>query len=315
MSGAERVSETLEKLRHTCAELRGTVALSSVVALNVKLIRAGREWKSRCPFHDDRSPSFTIFANDSRFYCFGCGASGDVVAFVRRLHNLSTIEALRMLGKGDLPATYRHAASSECEHDRSEEALALWNSAGPVPGTEAAVYLRSRGLNIDPPEALRFARLQYGRTGPLHPVLLALVTRVDGRPTGVQRTYLAAGGLRKLDVGKPRLSLGRLRGGAIRLAPVAGELILTEGLEDALSLVQATGRPAWAAAGAGMFDGVELPPSVSAITIGADNDAAGRESARKAAERFAANGLAARIAWPPCGHKDFNAALTAEQAL
>ncbi|MBD3747670.1 MAG: virulence-associated protein E, partial [Sphingopyxis terrae] len=45
----------------------------------VKLIRAGNELKGCCPFHADRSPSFTIFAGGERFHCFGCGAHGNAI--------------------------------------------------------------------------------------------------------------------------------------------------------------------------------------------------------------------------------------------
>ncbi|RYE91820.1 MAG: hypothetical protein EOO77_47660, partial [Oxalobacteraceae bacterium] len=63
----------------------------------VKLSRAGREWKGCCPFHPDNSPSFTIYADDRRFQCFGCGLQGDVIDFVMRAYNVKTRAAIGML--------------------------------------------------------------------------------------------------------------------------------------------------------------------------------------------------------------------------
>ncbi len=56
--------------------------LPSIVGASLKLQRAGKEWKACCPFHADRSPSFTIFDGGVRFHCFGCGASGDVLDYL-----------------------------------------------------------------------------------------------------------------------------------------------------------------------------------------------------------------------------------------
>ena len=76
--------------------IRTSNPLPSIVAARVKLQRAGNEWKGCCPFHADRSPSFTIFAGGDRFHCFGCGASGDVLDFVQRAYGVSLPEAARM---------------------------------------------------------------------------------------------------------------------------------------------------------------------------------------------------------------------------
>ena len=94
-------------------------------------------------------------------------------------------------------------------------------------------------------------------------------------PSGIQRTFLNEAGTGKAAVPKPKLSLGRVRGGAIQLAPAAAELIVCEGLEDGLTLQQECSRAVWVAAGASMLPGMELPPVVRQVTIGADGDEAG----------------------------------------
>lgn len=73
-----------------------------------------------------------------------------------------------------------------------------------------------------------------------------------------------------------KFSLGRVLGGAIRLGPASRSLLVTEGLEDGLSLLQTLGRPVWVAAGAGMLPAMRLPDMVEAVVIGADNDTTGQ---------------------------------------
>lgn len=67
-----------------------------VVAEGIELRRSGQRYLGRCPFHEDKTPSFTVWK--TRFKCFGCGISGDAVDFVRQLRGLSFPEALSYLG-------------------------------------------------------------------------------------------------------------------------------------------------------------------------------------------------------------------------
>jgi len=289
--------------------IRDANPLSSIVGASLKLSRAGNEWKGCCPFHEDRSPSFTIFAGDRRFHCFGCGAAGDVLDYVQRVHGVGARDAAAMLDGGSLPIVVHRALPVEREQDRSEEALAIWRASVPAPGTPVESYLRGRGLWLPIPESLRFTSLPYGSRGPLHPVMIALIASVDNRAVAIQRTYLNASGTGKAAVPKPKLSLGRVKGNAVRLAPAAGELMLTEGIEDALTLQQELGRAAWAAAGAGMLPSMRLPEGVRSVVIGADADDAGERSARVASEKFALEGRTVRIIRPLPPHKDFNSEL------
>ena len=63
-------------------ELRARVTLSSVVMRTTKLQRAGSEWKACCPFHNEKSPSFTVSDSKGFYHCFGCGAHGDVIRWM-----------------------------------------------------------------------------------------------------------------------------------------------------------------------------------------------------------------------------------------
>jgi len=286
-------------------KVRADNPLPQVVGASIKLIRAGNELKACCPFHPDRSPSFTIFAGGERFHCFGCGASGDVLDYVQRAYNITLRQAADMLGAGNLPLVQIRPLPSDDGADRVEEAKTIWRSAAPASGTPAEVYLRSRGLHLPIPESIRFARLPYGKKGRQHPCLIAAVASHQDKLIGIQRTYLTASGSGKAAVPKPKLSLGRVGGGAIRLAPGAVDLIVTEGLEDGLTLQQEIGRAVWVAAGASMLPLMLFPAGVRSVAIGGDNDETGRAAAENAAATFAGRGLSTRMFFP-VGAKDFN---------
>ena len=291
-------------------EIKNTASMSAIAErARLNLVRTGREWKACCPFHADRSPSFTVYADDRRWHCFGCGAGGDQVDFIKRFYRVPHRDAVQMVGGDNLPDVVREQPElgrQEAERDTTAEAIAIWRQAGPVAGTEAEAYLRWRGLTCPIPESLRFARLRYGRRGRVHPCLVALVASVENKATGVQRTFLRSDGLGKADVPKPKLSLGHITGGAIRLASAAAEMVVCEGMEDALTLQQELGRSAWASAGAGNLAKLRLPVGVRSVIIGADADETGQDQARRAAKAFAEQGRQTRIINPLPGFKDFN---------
>lgn len=212
------------------AAIRRSHPLPAIVGATIKLQRAGGEFKGCCPFHADRSPSFTIYKGGERFQCFGCGASGDVLDFVQRSQGVSLREAADMLTGGSLPSVHVAPVPIADKQDRIAEAKAIWRAAQPITGTLAERYLRSRGIHMALPDSLRFARAPYGKRGPDHPVLVAAVASADDRLIGIQRTFLNATGTGKAAVPKPKLSLGRVAGGAIRLAPCARSMVVCEGL-------------------------------------------------------------------------------------
>lgn len=78
-------------------ELRSRLPLSEVIGRRTKVTRAGREYKACCPFHKEKTPSFTINDQKQFYHCFGCGAHGDVVGFTMQHDNLSFVEAVEAL--------------------------------------------------------------------------------------------------------------------------------------------------------------------------------------------------------------------------
>jgi len=78
-------------------ELRSRVTLSGVVMRTTKLQKAGREWKACCPFHDEKTPSFTVNDEKGFYHCFGCGAHGDVIRWMTDQRGLQFMDAVREL--------------------------------------------------------------------------------------------------------------------------------------------------------------------------------------------------------------------------
>ncbi|MBP3414924.1 MAG: DNA primase [Clostridia bacterium] len=79
------------------SELRDRCDITSLISGYVNLKRAGTNYKGLCPFHSEKTPSFTVFPDTKSFYCFGCQAGGDAVTFVRLAERLDYIEAVKFL--------------------------------------------------------------------------------------------------------------------------------------------------------------------------------------------------------------------------
>ena len=294
--------------------IRSDHPLHSVVAgyVNLKRVSGGRV--GCCPFHPDRTPSFNVYNLDDKFHCYGCGAHGDVVDFLEMFLRVDKREAVVMLTGQQFPAVAHRPKPPRPKTDTSVLARRLWREAAPIAGTSAEAYLRSRAIDCALPETLRFARLPYpDRTG-LLPCLVALVTTAQNKVGGIQRTYVLEDGTGKAAVPNAKLSLGSISGGAIRLAPVAADLMITGGIEDGLSMQQMFGTAVWVSAGESNMANLSLPDAVKHVTIGADADPAGGVLAQQAAEAFSLQGRGVKIILPLRPYKDFNAELVEERA-
>lgn len=78
-------------------ELKLNSDIEAVVSSYVQLKRGGRHLMGLCPFHSEKSPSFTVYTDTQSFFCFGCGAGGDVINFIKRVENLEYIDAVKHL--------------------------------------------------------------------------------------------------------------------------------------------------------------------------------------------------------------------------
>ena len=143
-------------------DLRQRLPLSDIIGRRLRLVRAGREHKGLCPFHREKTPSFTVNDDKGFFHCFGCGAHGDVIGFVMRHDRLDFMEAVAMLaGQAGLqiprasPEDRAAARRQQSLYEVVEAACRYFESALRSPGGRPALdYLRGRGL--DEPALDRF---------------------------------------------------------------------------------------------------------------------------------------------------------------
>ncbi len=134
-------------------DLRARIGLASVVGRRVKLVRAGREMKGCCPFHNEKTPSFYVNEDKGFYHCFGCGAHGDAIGFVMAQDGLTFMEAVKSLAaeagltvpepQRQDPETAKRAALSDLL-----AAAADWFRAqlAGVGGSDARAYLGTRAV-------------------------------------------------------------------------------------------------------------------------------------------------------------------------
>ena len=136
-------------------ELRARTTLSTLIGRTVKVTKAGREFKACCPFHNEKSPSFTINDEKGFYHCFGCGAHGDAIRWMTDQRGLPFMDAVKELAANagmEVPAADPRAA------ERAERANSLYDvmtaaadwfteQLGSIAGAEARAYLEQRGLN------------------------------------------------------------------------------------------------------------------------------------------------------------------------
>ena len=84
---------------HYIQELLQRNSIIDVVSGHVHLKRHGRIYKGLCPFHSEKTPSFTVYPDTQSYYCFGCGAGGDVISFTKEINGFTYVEAVKMLAQ------------------------------------------------------------------------------------------------------------------------------------------------------------------------------------------------------------------------
>ncbi len=136
-------------------ELRSRTTLSAIIAPSVKLIRAGREWKACCPFHNEKTPSFTVNDDKHFYHCFGCGAHGDAIRFLTDHRGLPFMDAVKELAAKagmEVPAPDPRAKEkSERTASLTEVTAAAqrWfaEQLQGIAGAEARDYCKRRGID------------------------------------------------------------------------------------------------------------------------------------------------------------------------
>lgn len=151
-------------------EIRARVPVSEVVGRSVKLIKRGREHSGLCPFHNEKSPSFTVNDDKAFYHCFGCGAHGDVIRFITEKQGLGFIEAVTQLaGEAGLEMPQQSREEREAEEtargliDLMEDTARWFEAMLRDPsGQGARSYIDKRGLTA---ETVKTFQLGYAPDG------------------------------------------------------------------------------------------------------------------------------------------------------
>jgi putative DNA primase/helicase len=261
----------------------------------------GESGMARCPAHDDTNPSLSVTQKKGRvlFYCHaGCSQRQVASALASLGLRVGQVRSSRE----DQPPT----GNEEVRERETRTALEIWHASKPGAGMLERYLHYGRGIEIPIPDALRFHAGLRHRSGEIFPAMVALVTNANtGEPCGVHRTFLSPDCSQKAPVNRQKMFLGPCRGGVIRLAPATDLVMLAEGIETALSVMQAKKWPAWTALSASYFQTLKLPTEIKRVVVLADGDDPGENAAKRAAYRWRREGRQVSIARPPRG-SDFN---------
>jgi DNA primase len=305
MTGAEAAKQRID-----AKEVLSRIGITEVVGQVVPLRKRGAEYVGLCPFHAEKTPSFTVVPKKGFCKCFGCGKGGDAIEFLKLYHGISYRDALEQLASmvGLMPrdgVVVRPRKPMPQLDERKEQRAAentrgycekLWSQCQLIGGgVFVERYLWGRGIHLEPlcSDIRLHNSLPYEPKGECFRAMVAAIRDVEGRMIGLHRTFLdvvpavdepvAARAqaevwpgcetvVRKARVESPKKMLGQHVGGAVRLAEAAPVLALAEGIETSFSVMQSTGIATWAALSLNNLATVVLPPVVEEVVICADSD-------------------------------------------
>jgi DNA primase len=150
-------------------EVKENNDIIAVISEYVKLKRRGSSYTGLCPFHSEKTPSFTVSREKQLFYCFGCGAGGDVINFIMRIENLDFPQTIRFLAeRANLPLPSGHLSPNFDQKRRERERIHQLNTLAAAfyqkvllqtdAGKKGLDYLQKRGIS---PEAVKSFNLGY----------------------------------------------------------------------------------------------------------------------------------------------------------
>ncbi len=212
---------------------------------------SGSSGEAQCPAHEDHDPSLSIRDGDGGRLLTCCHAGCAPEAVWGALRDRGLVGGENKCRKlRHFPGRRRQRPDKPpASTPNQPHALEIWRAARPAEGSPVEDYLRGRGITIPIPPTLHYhPALLHPDTGIHLPALVAAVCNVERKITGITRIFLTMDG-RKAPLTRPKMALGTLRGGAVRLAPTTDRVWLTEGVEDGLAVVQMMQEPAWAVLG------------------------------------------------------------------
>ncbi|OZC02584.1 DNA primase [Rubricoccus marinus] len=142
----------------TIDEVRHASDIVDVISDRVKLKKQGRRFVGLCPFHNEKSPSFSVDPNEGLYYCFGCRRGGDTFKFVQEMEGVGFLDAVRLLADRAGIEIAEEGASPEDDHKASLHAALrfaarfYYEQLSKESGARALEYLKGRGFT---PEAIR----------------------------------------------------------------------------------------------------------------------------------------------------------------
>ena len=134
-------------------KIKERLSIEEVVSSYIKLEKSGANFKARCPFHNEKTPSFFISPDRGSYYCFGCSAKGDIFTFVEEFEGLDFKGALKMLAdKAGVPLESFNPKDKESQSEkerlyRAMEDATLFFEKNITSQVEVLAYLKNRGLN------------------------------------------------------------------------------------------------------------------------------------------------------------------------
>lgn len=151
--------------------IKERVPILDVINEHTILKKIGGYWKGQCPFHSERTASFTVSPHREMFYCFGCQAGGDVISFLSKIENCTQIEAAKQLAERygiELPETFTHQTITLDEKKRHFtlcELVANWGHAQLLKTAHALSYLQQRTISQKSIESFKLGYFPEGEKG------------------------------------------------------------------------------------------------------------------------------------------------------
>ena len=116
-----------------------------LITQHTQLKKVGRSWKGLCPFHNEKTPSFTVNQENGRYYCFGCQATGDSIEFLREIDSLDFVAAVEILAaQNGIPLRYTDKQESKSRNRRKELVELV---------SEAVDFYHKKLIDMDNPDA------------------------------------------------------------------------------------------------------------------------------------------------------------------
>lgn len=261
-----------------------------------------------CPFCGGKD-RYRFDDKDGRgtFFCSNCG-SGDGFDFCMKLTGGTFKDVAKLIE----PIVGGVIPKKQVKKDYTRQSVinAFAGLKHLAMGDNVYRYLKNRGVTSIVGYGLRcHPKLKYYLDGNLsYPAMVALIEGPNKERLGYHATYLSEGSKAPVDAPKKVFKVvEKITGGAIRLSPLQPHIAITEGIENALAVMQKEGLACWAAANAVMMEAIILPPEVKKVTIFGDNDRSftGQASAYILAKRLVREGREAEVVFRSSQGEDY----------